>query len=262
MTPLTAVPPSIADLTARFLYRTDDAATLTSAAAALGEVEPHEVSVGFRADPRLAWQESLEVLTAFGLASTPIPAPGEWGGLVVRQEAVAALPFALANYPQRVRELGKLVESTNLETLLPRDPVQTPISTPLLKWGTKHLQSGELPHSLIAAANYRAADDFDRADAALKSLAGKLSADWSAVAANEEAALLWQSGQYEAAFVRWQGLADSVPVLFNRGMAALFLGRIADARVALKDAVAGLADNSAWHHLASLYLALAETRGS
>ena len=72
MTPLTAVPPSIADLTARFLNRTDDAATLTSAAAALGEVEPHEVSVGFRADPRLAWQESLEVLTAFGLASTSV----------------------------------------------------------------------------------------------------------------------------------------------------------------------------------------------
>jgi hypothetical protein len=49
-------------------------------------------------------------------------------------------------------------------------------------------------------------------------------------------------------------------VLFNRGMAALFLGESADARAALSRAVALLPESSAWHHLARLYLTLAEAR--
>ena len=49
-----------------------------------------------------------------------------------------------------------------------------------------------------------------------------------------------------------------MPVRFNRGMAALFLGRPAEARDHLKAAVGGLAETGAWHHLASLYLTLAE----
>ena len=55
-------------------------------------------------------------------------------------------------------------------------------------------------------------------------------------------------------------LPDSVPVRFNRGMTALFLGRHSEAREHLNLAVSRLADRSAWHHLASLYLALAEMR--
>ena len=48
-----------------------------------------------------------------------------------------------------------------------------------------------------------------------------------------------------------------MPVLFNRGMAALFLGRRDEAVAALTQAVAALPDTSAWHHLGHLYLALA-----
>jgi hypothetical protein len=44
-------------------------------------------------------------------------------------------------------------------------------------------------------------------------------------------------------------------------MAALFLGRPTEAREHLKAAVAGLGETSAWHHLGSLYLTLAEMRG-
>src|SRR5436189_5543522 len=105
MNRLPSSPPSIADLTASFLRRTEDAETLSAAADALGDVEPHEVSVGYRAEPRLAWHESLEVLAPFGLKADPIPAPAEWGSLVARQEGLAALPFALGNYPQRARNL-------------------------------------------------------------------------------------------------------------------------------------------------------------
>jgi tetratricopeptide (TPR) repeat protein len=260
MTRSRTTPPTIAELTASFLSRTNDAETLSAAADALGDVEPHEVAVGYRAEPRLAWQESLQVLAAFGRTADPIPAPGEWGGLVARQNGIAALPFALANYPQRVRDLGNLLQAENLGDLLPEPVASSPVSTGLLKWGTKHIQARNLPHSLVAAANYRAAQDFDRAEETLNTLKQNLDIEWQPVLANEEAALLWHRGEYARAAELWASLPDSIPVRFNRGMAALFLGRGSEAKDHLKAAIKGLSDDSAWHHLASLYLTLAEIR--
>ena len=51
----------------------------------------------------------------------------------------------------------------------------------------------------------------------------------------------------------------NTPVLFNRGMAALFSDRPQEARTALTEAVARLPEAGAWHHLGRLYLALAES---
>lgn len=254
-------PPSIASLTASYLRRTQDAETLTAEADAIGDVQPHEVTVGYRAEPRLAWQESLVVLNAFGRKVESIPAPAEWGGLVARQDGAAALPFALANYPQRLRDLGNLLQAENLGELLTKPSGNVEVSSGLLKWGTKHLQAGDLPHTLIVAASYRAAGDFARATETLEQIKATAGSEWQAALANEEAALLWHRGEHEAAAKMWSTLSDSVPVRFNRGMAELFLGRAANAKEHLKAAVAGLPESSAWHHLASLYLTLAEMRG-
>ena len=82
-------------------------------------------------------------------------------------------------------------------------------------------------------------------------------AEWADAWANETAALLWHRGRKEEAARAWQALPESVPVLFNRGMAALFLGRATEARPLLERAVAGLPEGDAWHHLGRLYLTLA-----
>ncbi len=260
MNRLPSGPPTIAELTAAYLSRTTDAETLTAAADALGDVQPHEVTIGYRAEPRLAWQESLQVLLAFGHRIEAISAPAEWGSLVARQENLAALPFALANYPQRVRDLGKLLETGDLGELLTTPSGNNSVSSGFLKWGAQHLETGELPHVLIVAAGYRAAGDFDRAAATLSQLKTTVGAQWQAVLANEEAALLWHRGEHQAAAEVWAGLPDSVPVRFNRGLADLFLGRPSDAKEHLKAAIGELPETSAWHHLASLYLTLAEMR--
>lgn len=257
----TAFPPSIAELTAAVLGRTADAEVLACAADALGDVEPHEVAVGYRAEPRLAWKESLAVLDVLGKSVHALSAPAEWGTLVARQAGTAALPFALGNYPQRVRDLGTLLTTETLGDLLPANVENTEVSTGLLKWGVGHIKNGNLPHALIAAANYRAAGDFDRADAALTDLASTLPAEWRDVLANEKAAILWHRGRHAEAAAQWARLPASVPVSFNRGMASLFLGDFTTAKTHLAAAVAGLSEESAWHHLASLYLNLAEMRG-
>ncbi len=62
--------PNLADLMVRFVSRPIDAATLDAQTAAYGEVEPHEVAVGFRADPRLAWNEGLAVYATLGISET------------------------------------------------------------------------------------------------------------------------------------------------------------------------------------------------
>ena len=72
------------------------------------------------------------------------------------------------------------------------------------------------------------------------------------------AALLWHRGRCEEALAAWTALPDSPAVHFNRGMALLFLGRAAEARPMLAEAVAALPESSGWNALAQLYLALAE----
>ena len=239
--------PRLADLTAGFLNRAEDAEVLAAAADAFGEVQPHEVAVGFRAEPRTAWVAGLEAATAFGRTAPGGATPADWGTLVARHDAVAALPFAIGNYPQRVRDLGTLFATEKLGDLLPKAAEAAEAPTGLVKWAAK-------ADPLVAAAVLRAARDFDRAANLLNGVPG------DATAANEAAALLWHRGEYAKAEAAWAKLPDSVPVRFNCGMAALFLGRSAEAATHLKAAVAGLPETSAWHHLASLYLTLAEMK--
>jgi hypothetical protein len=144
-----------------------------------------------------------------------------------------------------------LFQTEKLGDLLPEPVEAAEAPTGLAKWAGK--QSGE--SALVAAAALRSARDFDRAAELLDGFQGN-----DAVVANEAAALLWHRGGYAKADAAWAELPDSVPVRFNRGMAALFLGRSAEAATHLRAAVAGLPETSAWHHLASLYLTLAEMK--
>ncbi len=111
---------------------------------------------------------------------------------------------------------------------------------------------------LLAAGVLRLAHQFDEAADLLRR---KPPSEWQAAHANEEAALAWHRGRAEEAAALWRRQPESVPVLFNRGMAALFLGDAATARTSLDQAAAALPETGAWHHLARLYLALAAARG-
>ena len=50
-------------------------------------------------------------------------------------------------------------------------------------------------------------------------------------------------------------------MLFNRGMARLFMGQTAAARPLLQKAIDAIPEASGWNALARLYLALAEIHG-
>lgn len=256
MTPTPAqkmTPPSLNELLVAYVNRPVDAASIEAEAGALGEVEPHEVAVGFRVDPRLAWREGSSALEMFGLPVPKATAPTEWGALVVRHEAIAAQPYAIGNYPQRVRDLTGLLQAKDLGAFRPKNEAHA-ASTALRNWASKQASGDDQPSRLLAAAVLRTAGDYSAATSTLDQ------AEKTDCANNERAALLWQHGEWEQAAAIWDKLPDSTIAWFNRGMAALFLKQPAKAREYLKKAIEQLPEANGWHHLASLYLALTEIR--
>jgi tetratricopeptide (TPR) repeat protein len=256
------VQPSLQELLAEYLHRQTQAhAAGLGCAPFTDEVEPYEAVPVQPVDPRLAWDEARVALRHFGSADAvrACKALSEWPALVSAQEPVAALAFCVGNFPQRVRDLHPLLRAGNLQLLRPT--AGRPVPTPVLLEDAERTGASSFPQVLLTLGVLRLAKQFEQADALLERYRGQVPAEWAAAWANEEAALTWHRGRPEEAAAMWQAQPESVPVLFNRGMAALFLGRPAEARTLLRRAAEQLPEDGGWHHLGRLYLALAEMRG-
>jgi hypothetical protein len=219
-----------------------------------GEVVPHEAVPVQPVDPQLAWNDALAVTAHFpgGPPVSSWSVPSDWPALVAAQEPAVALAFCLGNFPQLVRDFHPLLNGDLAAIrLAPGRP--TP-DLSLQEWAARNRG---YPQVLLAAGVLRLARHFDQAEKLLRPPAP---AEWHLLHANETAALAWHVGRADEALALWNGQPDSVPVLLNRGMAALFQGFFADARTNLAKAVEALPDSSAWHHLGHLYLALADAR--
>jgi tetratricopeptide (TPR) repeat protein len=252
-------PRTVTELFGQYLRR-----QMAAQAEGLGFADPEGLASPYEAvpmqpvDPRLAWEDATSVLR-LGTTASASPcceAPPDWPSLVAAQEPAIALAFCVGNFPQMVRNLQPLLSGGDLTALrqTPARPVTAPPT--LLQWAST---ANDYPQLLVAVGVLRLARRFEEASELLRS-AGSPAKSWRALLANEKAALAWQRGNAEEALTLWQAQKTSVPVLFNRGMAALFLGRPAEARSALEQAADQLPDTSAWHHLGHLYLALAAAR--
>jgi tetratricopeptide (TPR) repeat protein len=251
--------PTLEELLGRFLQRQAAAhecgLTLPES---FGEVVPHDAAPVQPVDPRMAWDEALAA-PRFFLDFTRCDTPPDWATLVVGHEPEAALAFAAGNFPQLVRNLLPLWQTEDFGTLRPVGGSAAPNSA-LITWGREKLGKQQFPQALVAIGALRLARQWESAEQLLRDHAAEVPAAWLAAWENERAALAWHRGQSDEAAKMWRSQADSVPVLFNRGMAALFLGRHAEARKALQTAVTELPEDGAWHHLGRLYLELAEMR--
>jgi hypothetical protein len=222
-----------------------------------GDVLLHDAGPAQQADPRLAWEEALSALKLAGRSAVaglaPVP---EWKALVAAQEPALDLAFCVGNFPQMVRNLNLLLQPGAAPPQRTR-PVE---SAALVAWAE---QAGlkPFPQPLLALGALRLAQRFDLAEALVRQRAEAVPAEWRSAWLNEQAALAWHAGRRAEAADLWLTRGDDyLPTLFNRGMAALFEGKPAEARAPLTRAVAGLPEDNSWHHLARLYLALAEMR--
>ncbi|MCI0462214.1 MAG: hypothetical protein L0Z62_35120 [Gemmataceae bacterium] len=259
----TPVQPTPAELMARYLQRQTEAHASGLAVLDLsGEVTPFDAGPVQPIDPRPAWDEAQAAARVLGPTGNgrSWPPPPSWAQLVAGHEPAAALACSLGNFPQLVRNLQMLMQKPNLSEL--RQTPTQPIAAPgLEEWASQAIQKKQFPEALLAAGALRLARQFDQAAELLQKLETTAPAEWKAALANEKAALAWHRGQWDEARAQWQALPASAPVLFNRGMAALFSNQPREARAALAEAVAQLPESGAWHHLGRLYLALAEMRG-
>lgn len=227
------------------------------------EVVPHDAAPSQAPDARLAWDEAVAVLASASRAGKTIrntlPECPEWKTLVMAQEPALDLAFCVGNFPQMVRDLASLLAAT-----VDRLPASRsrPVSLPGVAEWAEQVARKPFPQPLLAAGMMRLTREYDRAEALLTEAAKSAPSEMKDAVANERAALLWHSGKRKEALAAWEKetSADYLPAVFNRGMALLFLGQPTAARPLLSRAVAELPDDSSWHHLARLYLTLAEMR--
>jgi hypothetical protein len=253
----TPAQPNLASLLSRYLERQADAHASGFGAAEIGEVEPYEVGPVQPIDARPAWEEAVAVARFYGPPqSRPMAAPPQWAQVVAAHEPEAALPFGFGNFPQLVRNFQALSQAKDVGELRPAASARPPVPAPSLVEWAKRASAKEFPRLLVALGALRLAKHFDAADELVKANDATVPAPWRGAWANEKACLAWQRGHFEEARAQWAAAPQSVPVLFNRGMAAFFCGKPAEARAALTEAVAQLPENGAWHHLGRLYLTM------
>jgi hypothetical protein len=223
-----------------------------------GDVVPHEPAAAVAIDPRTAWNEATGVAGFFttGANAIEISAPLDWPVIISAQEPMAAVPMSFGNFPQLVRDVHSLIEAENPSSL--RCPPSGPLPMPSLdQWVAQVHKRSEYPALLVAIGVLRLVRQFDRAAELIARCRANVPTEWEATLANEQAALEWHRGNDARALSLWQSQPPNTPVLFNRGMAALFLGRRKEAGGCLSDAAGRLPEKSGWHHLAKLYFALA-----
>lgn len=251
--------PPIADLLAGFLARhaEDRAAGIPESPG--HDAIPHEAAAFPMVEPRVAWDEALQALQLLdGEKSNIKPKPpADWANIVMSPITLSALPFASGNFPQLVRDLPALLKPTRRSDLQPK-PEQSLAAHGAEIMAAQAIEKRQIPEALAAIGALRLARQFDTAIAQLESLRPHVPARWQTAFANEEAALAWQQGDAVRADAMWANLPESAPVLFNRGMSALFSDRPDQARAELTKAIALLSEDNAWHHLARLYLAMAQ----
>jgi hypothetical protein len=257
MSAQTPAQPKLDELMARYLQRQAEAHQAGLSSFNVGEVTPYEAGPVQPIDAKLAWDEAVKAIELLSPEKINLKAPPGWATLVAGHEPAVALAFCVGNFPQLVRNFHMILQKANLADLRPQAG-RTTVVPGLEDWANETAAKGKYPQVLLALGALRLAKQFELADRFIEDNDAAIPQAWRAAWENEKAALAWHCGDVEKARDMWQRQEASLPVLFNRGMADLFLGHAETGRQAMKEAVAALPENGSWHHLARLYLTLAQ----
>ena len=243
-------PPSLADLTARFLAA--KAAQPESDEPA--EVMPHEVVTGFRADAAATWADAKAAFALLGAPDIAASMPPDWGTFLTHLPDATVLPLCLGTVPQRMRDL------THVRPLARDGRATTPtaVSHTLMKWVESKARTGAPADRLVAASLLRVKGEYDRAESVLDDVAPDCAGPIKTVLENERAALRWARGDEAGALAMWAALPDGPVSRFNQGVCHWRAGRTAAAAKAFDMAAAAIPDRSGWAHLAAFYASSCE----
>jgi hypothetical protein len=223
-----------------------------------GDVIPYSATAAPPVDSKLAWTEARSAHSYLASAGDGASwsVPPDWPSLVSYQSGTTAIPFCLGNYPQLVQDYGGLIDEGFLRPKT--SSAAFSFSAKLEAWLVSASWQSNAPCPLMAAALLRLGGHLDRSEKMLSDHKKKMPKEYQAAWSNESAALAWHRGQISDAAKSWADQEISAPVMFNRGLVALAMGQMDKAQGYLSQAIRDLAEDDAWHHLAGVYLALAE----
>jgi tetratricopeptide (TPR) repeat protein len=222
------------------------------------DVVPYSAAIAQPIDSKLAWTEARSALTYLTSSgdSSSWAAPPDWSNLVSSQMGATAIPFCLGNYPQLVQDFGGLIDEGFLR---PSVSIAAFSFSPKMEpWLSSAGWQSNSPNPLMTAAVLRLGGHLDRAEEMLSDHKKTMPKEFQAASSNETAALAWHGGRLDEAAKLWAGQEETAPIMFNRGLVALAMGQIDKAQGHLSQAIKDLPEDDAWHHLAGVYLALAE----
>ena len=249
--------PSINDLMQRYLA--DPAGLAPQAMPTPGDVEPYDIAGGFLIPVQLLWSEALTVFPLMSGITPRVAIPPEWAGLAMLPCECPAVPCAAGLIPQRVRDFTRLqAESFRFESSPALAPT-IPGFPGLRRWLTETGSAGKVPDALLAVGIATELGEWTQATALLARIEPAADSPFRTAWLNQQAALLWLQHQPTNALALWTSLADSGPILYNRALAFLALGRDTEARTSLEAAIPLLPDSSGWSHLARLLATLITT---
>lgn len=209
------------------------------------EVELYQAQPALGLDLSMAWNEAIlpGQLLSEDMPQVSARFPSAWNA--VRHVSFAApFPCCIGMAPQFLQKIDSILENaqTFFEQELPSMPAGVTAETAL---------DNKTTLSQLAIA--RLAGDTEQVNRLIADLDGET------LQKNELAAQLWLAGQRGEAKEAWDNLDGNHPVIaFNQGLAALASQDAARGRERLAKAVSGFDQTTGWHHLAELYLAVAQ----
>jgi len=248
-------PPRMDDLLASFLARQSAAISSGAESSTGSDVEAYAAVATEAVDPRLAWDGATESLRYFapGL-KLPTKLPSSWSAIASSLPACNFLPMAAGQFPQLVRDLNSVLEMSPLK-------IADGLDSPEVKRFVQFSAASQEPALwFVAVGVARLTRDFDLAQRVLSAKGSLIPAELEHAWSNELAVLNWEQEQPEKAVSIWNSLPESAPVLFNLGIAEMHNQKTHLAVSHFKRAAAMIRESSGWHHLAQLYLAVAESR--
>lgn len=200
------------------------------------EVQPHEITTGFRASATQTWHDAIIAFSLFNEKNLNQALPADWNSVVSQMNDIGLTPLCVGNIPQRVRDIAcKEYAASDIH-----------VKTAFHKWHMSLRQSKIANEQILGAGIDRLLGNYQTAEKALNNIRQK-----SDLLSNEIASLKWHQGEYEQALAIWQTIKHPASK-FNQAVCFWAMGKKNQAESLFNQAANELPENSGWSHLASI----------
>lgn len=211
----------------------------------VSEVEAYQAQPALGIDLSLTWNEALLPARLLSKDAVHVSAhfPAAWSA-ARHVDLLIPFPCCTGMAPQFLQRIHALLENNG-------EFFQQSMNTSRPRFTAEPTLDSKTVISQLAVA--RLAGDHDKSRELITQLDGEV------LQKNEHASQHWLEGDRDTAASIWNDLPADHPVIaFNQALVALAHRETKQGKARLQHAIDGFDENTGWHHLSELYLALAE----